>query len=190
MRFFSCDQLYQGDVYRLSSLRGDLRFFHRATPREPHSAPRVREVLSLCDDPYLLDPDELETLADHTPGHQEIAATILRRMLTVTSLGFALARLYASRRTPLFPNSQSAIRWFHANTPSADRNRLCLPRSLFAAKTSAEFATSGAVVIGTMLPTRNLHAWVIEQRRQPDDADRVWVCYRPIGILLQGDLGI
>jgi hypothetical protein len=184
MRIYCVDQLHQGSLFRLSPLRGDLRFYPGVRPRARRLPDRVQEVLSLCDNPYLLEPDGPPDGGIEQPRCVRHARVVLRRMLKLPTLGFTLSRLYAAYRVPLFPDSRSAIAWFNANTPAHEHGRLCLPRALFAAKTSDSFSASGAVVIGTLLPTRNLHAWVIEGRRQPDDSDRAWVCYRPIGVLI------
>lgn len=184
MRFHGCDHLYEGTVYRLSPFRGDLRAFPGAMPRRHQHPMRVQQVLALCDNPYLLQPDRKPSPLPSPPTDEMGATTILGRVMRLSPDGFALVRLYASFHVPLFPDSRSAIEWFNARTPSADRDRLCLPRAMFAAKTSREFRSSGAIVIGSMLPTRSLHAWVIEQRQQPDDSDRAWVCFRPIAVLL------
>lgn len=184
MPIYCVDQFYDGSLFRLSPLRGDLRLYPGTSERKRRFPNRVRDALALCDNPYLLDPDLPPAGGTEQPRCVRRASVVLRRMLKLVPLSFALGRLYARRRVPLFSDSRSAIAWFNANTPEHARGQLCLPRSLFAAKTSEAFAVSGAVVIGTLLPTRNLHAWVIEGRQQPDDSDRAWVCYRPIAVLL------
>lgn len=170
-------------TYRFSSTLGQLRAFpHARTPRECFPT-RVRDALDLCDEPYRLQPDLPTNTVAHPPTNERAASAVLRRTLMMHRAGFLLARLYAARRSPLFRDSRSAIAWFNCHTPRELYGQLCLPRSLFAAKTSAAFEKVGVLLIGTMLPNRALHAWVIENRCQPDDLDRLWICYRPIAAI-------
>jgi hypothetical protein len=64
-----------------------------------------------------------------------------------------------------------------------DQDILCLPRSLFVSKTSIEFQNSGAVLIGVYLPSRIMHAWVIEGGAQQDQQDKIWHQFKPIAAI-------
>lgn len=183
MRLYSCIQHFEEDTYRLSKLNGALLRF-AGTKAPPHRMPaKVQRFIDLCNDPYLLRHDNAYESCEPIRMDDTPARRILRRTLWLATRNFLAARLYAAMSQPLFPNSSAAIRWFHANTPPNLHSRLCLPRSLFAAKTSAAFQHHGAVIIGSLLPTRNMHAWVIEHNAQPDDQDRIWICYRPVAVL-------
>jgi hypothetical protein len=56
----------------------------------------------------------------------------------------------------------------------------CLQRAMLAVKTSESFKKNGVLFIGALLPTSNMHAWIIEAGTQPDVADRDWILYRPL----------
>lgn len=183
MRIYTRSQTHERMTYRFSSMLGQLRAYPHARTHRECFPTRVRDALILCDEPYRLQPDLPTNAVAHPPSNGRAASAVLRRTMMLHRAGFLLARLYAARRAPLFPDSRSAIAWFNRRTPSELYGQLCLPRSLFAAKTSAAFEAAGVVLIGTMLPNRTLHAWVIENRCQPDDLDRLWICYQPIAAL-------
>ena len=51
-------------------------------------------------------------------------------------------------------------------------------------KASTEiFNEEGVVFIGAFLPSRAMHAWVIEKGIQPDQRDNIWHQYRPIAAI-------
>jgi hypothetical protein len=56
----------------------------------------------------------------------------------------------------------------------------CFQRCLLAAKLSKSFKKNGVIFIGAELSTFNMHAWIIENKTQPDLEDRVWINYRPL----------
>jgi hypothetical protein len=184
MKFYSIDQIHNNVVYRLSPFSGDLSYFPVAKPRAKRLPLKVSNVVAQCNDPYQLESDLTYQALFTPPRSARQAKSILQKILLLPSVGFYFAWRYSSLRVPLLPDSGSAINWFDSNTPESQRDQLCLPRSLFAAKTSISFRPFGAVVIGTMLPTNSLHAWVIEENRQPNDLDRSWVCYQPIAVLM------
>jgi len=183
LRTYSYFQHFEGDSYRLSALSGALLRFPDATLPQRRVPEEVRRFIDLCDDPFRLQDDRFSAVEPAVPADTEGARRVLRRMLACAARSFLAARLYAACRSPIFPSSAAAIRWFHANTEPGMHSKLCLPRALFAAKTSVEFADHGAVIVGCLLPMRNLHAWVLERDAQPDDEDRIWVCYRPVAVL-------
>lgn len=60
------------------------------------------------------------------------------------------------------------------------QNLLCLPRAIFIATTSKKFKKYGTMFIGCFFPSRNLHAWVIEENMQADIFDKYWILYTPV----------
>lgn len=64
------------------------------------------------------------------------------------------------------------------------QNTLCLPRSVFIATTSKKFQISGAMFIGAYLPSRRMHAWIIEDGINAYRHDHIWINYTPISIMI------
>ena len=106
----------------------------------------------------------------------------MNKLIRLSRNQFLLARLYASWRVALFPTAREATLFFRKHA-EGDQEELCLARALFAAKTSLSFSEEGAVVIGVFLPSRAMHAWVIEGEVIADPSDGIWINYQPIAML-------
>lgn len=65
-----------------------------------------------------------------------------------------------------------------------DQRVLCLPRSVFVATTSKQFKKSGALFIGVFLPSRHMHAWVIENDINVYRHDHIWTNFTPVSIMI------
>ena len=142
---------------------------------------KVEVALRLCDEPYSM--RNLSVSFDDSHKFIERQKTRAQRMIYLSRVNLFLARQYASYSKPFFNRSSDAIKFFHEATPSSDRSKLCLPRSLFAAKTSKSFKDAGVLLIGVFLPSRQMHAWIIEDGLQADPCDNIWHLYRPVAAI-------
>ncbi len=147
---------------------------------------KIGDSLNCCMNPYLLSPrwneaakDPCDTLSSET---RRLGAKYINKLIRLSRNQLLLARLYASWRVPLFANAREATLFFREYA-EGDQEELCLPRALFAAKTSRRFAEEGTVVIGVFLPSRAMHAWVIEGDQIADPYDGIWINYQPIAML-------
>lgn len=142
---------------------------------------KLQKALDFCGNPYSMPPSGIDSKKslNRSPREAHKAA----RLISLCRLNFFLARQYAALTTPIFPSSKKAIDFFHNSTPRSDRSSLCMPRSLFAAKTSQTFKDKGVVFIGTFLPSRQMHAWIIEDGEQPDPYDKIWHLYKPVAAI-------
>jgi hypothetical protein len=121
----------------------------------------------------------------HAPENLfKAASKIADRTRLAARFNFLLAQLYASATYPIFKNSRDAVFFFENHPSGVSQNVLCLSRTLFAAKTSQTFSRFGVILIGAFLPSRLMHAWIIEDGRQVDPYDRIWTQYRPVGALV------
>lgn len=104
-----------------------------------------------------------------------------KRLLAIGNHRFFLSVIYASFSWPLFNTTREA---FSAISLLPDqknnRTKLCLQRSLLAAKTSRSFRNAGVLFVGAHLDTFDMHAWIIENSEQPDIEDRTWINYQPL----------
>ena len=147
---------------------------------------KISKSLHFCNQPYSLNQKPIESKA--TSAEPKINLPLLsKRASQVVYLCranlFWLAYKYISFLKPSFEDSSQAIAFFRQQVYSAPQDNLCLPRSLFAASASKRFAESGVIVIGVFLPTRNMHAWIIEDGRQPDSHDSMWINFRPVAMI-------
>lgn len=142
---------------------------------------KVKDALRFCNEPYLMLNAQLCLDGAHKCSEKQ--KTRVQRMIYLSRVNLFLARQYASYSKPFFNKSSDAINFFHEATPSSERSKLCLPRSLFAAKTSKSFKDAGVILIGVFLPSRQMHAWIIEDGQQPDPYDNIWHLYRPVAAI-------
>jgi hypothetical protein len=169
-------------LLRLEQLTGSLICWSSRDSVEaaPTLCAKVENALNLCRNPYLLKYSNRSTLGN-TGG--VLARGVARRLVLLSRFNFWVACRYASLGCPVFASAADAIRHFHFYTAEDDQKVLCLPRSLFAARMSRKFADSGVILIGAFLPSRSLHAWVIEDGIQPDPTDRQWTNFKPVAAL-------
>jgi len=88
-------------------------------------------------------------------------------------------------RLNLYTDAQQASWVFQQITKGKQQKLLCLSRSVFIATTSKRFKEHGTMYIGVFLPSRNMHAWVIEDSLQTDGWDNYWILYQPL-IMMRG----
>jgi hypothetical protein len=150
------------------------------------SAAKINRASALCRNPYQLAPAAKRTsyTTDIKWGHQDVrrGVEIANGLIRLCRRQFWLACLSSSFRRPLFENSAEAVSFFR-ETVDGEQGTLCLPRALFAAKTSRAFATNGVIFIGIFLPSRSMHAWVVESDSLADPEDDIWINYQPVAAL-------
>lgn len=98
---------------------------------------------------------------------------------------YFIVYLLSHLRLNIFSDAQQASWVFQQSTKGKEQKLLCLPRSVFIATTSKRFKEHGTMYIGIFLPSRNMHAWVIEDNLQTDEWDNCWILYQPL-IMMRG----
>lgn len=91
--------------------------------------------------------------------------------------------LVSKIRLNIFDDSKTACEVFTKCHPN-NQNILCLPRSIFIATTSKRFKAHGAMFIGVFLPSKHMHAWIIEDRANPCSFDTIWTNFTPVAIMI------
>jgi hypothetical protein len=144
---------------------------------------KITKSLHFCNQPYSLNVNLIKPKKT-TPEHKFNAPLLSKRATLLVYLYrvnlFWFAYKYVSFLKPSFENSSQAIDFFRRQDYSAPQDSLCLPRSLFAASASRRFAEAGVLFLGVFLPSRSMHAWIIEDGRQPDIDDSMWINFRPV----------
>lgn len=148
----------------------------------PASIPKkVSKVLKYCNNPYLCNTyNEIEVKHDNYKLFAELNR-MHNRLLKISNKRFYLTRIYSSLRKLMFENTNEAIAYINRLPPQVEyKHQLCLQRAFLAAKISKSFTKDGVIIIGAFLPTGDMHAWIIEDGKQPDIDDRGWINYRPL----------
>jgi hypothetical protein len=184
MKFHSVGFQAGSSYYSLHQVTGSL-LEYQETPKLKSGTnfpEKLRKALGICRSPYLAAHFQSLLRAESpTPHFDEILLRRARYLIRLCRANhFWLACKYASFARPGFESSAAAIAFFRNHTSRSQQNSLCLPRSLFAASTSRRFKASGVLFIGVFLPSRAMHAWIIENACQPDADDSMWINFRPV----------
>jgi len=131
--------------------------------------------------PYLL---KSQKRFGEVPYYNNIDILYAKLLVILCKRSFILALLLSKIRIVRFNDAVDAISVFRDIFPKHNQKTLCLPRSLFAASASREFRRSGVLFIGVFLPSRHMHAWLIENDSHPDNLDDIWICYQPVATII------
>lgn len=184
--------VHGGVSYRFSRFSGSLNALTALNENLGGSctgkvSPKLNRAIALCRDPYQLAPAAIQlcNTSANTLGRQDLrrGVAIANDLIRLCRRQFWLACLSSSFRRPLFENSAEAVSFFR-EAVDGEQATLCLPRALFAAKTSRAFAADGVIFIGIFLPSRSMHAWVIESNSLADPVDDIWTNYQPVAALI------
>lgn len=182
MKIFFFSATYKGMFYRIHKTLGFL-LEYTSYDKCPVELPKKIEAhFNQVANPYLLkpfcEPPHKNTISS-TPFHTRFIA----KLFTFLCLrSFLFVRLLSYCHIPIFDTAEQAILFYRKLFPNKQQN-LCLPRSLFAACTSKTFKRDGALFIGVFLPSRAMHAWILEDGKQPDQYDYMWICFQPVAVL-------
>lgn len=161
---------------------GDL-LYHKNKEYETDKIPvKLKIALEACDQPYNLKCLKKASKKSNLNLSKKIIF-VSRIMVFLCRFSFFIAKRYADFKFDYFLDSSQSIQYFNSISPQNCLNDLCLPRTLFSAKTSKAFTKNGVILIGVFLPSRAMHAWIIENGSQPDPTDDIWHLYRPIAAI-------
>ncbi|MFZ4707237.1 MAG: hypothetical protein ACOYMF_14625 [Bacteroidales bacterium] len=138
---------------------------------------KFRHVYEQILDPYLL---SQQTIPCNIPHYSKTAVLYAKILIRLCKQSFLIAVLFSKLNLLRFENAKEAVMVFRDIFPKQEQKNLCLPRSLFVASSSKAFKKSGVLFIGVFLPSRNMHAWIIENNENPDISDEIWICYQPV----------
>lgn len=131
--------------------------------------------ISTVQNPYLLNKKVKEDIGIKSQKRKAFG----KLLISAFSKSFLLGVFVSNFGRRKYKNASDAIINFRARHPK-NQNNLCLPRAFYAAKTSKKFKESGVLFIGVFLPTKSMHAWIIEDGVQPDPYDDVWINFQPV----------
>lgn len=134
-------------------------------------------ILDYVNNPFLLSPTVFNAEKREYNGFVRFYAKML---VWLCKYCYPIAFLLSHLRLNLFRDGAEASIAFRRIINNKPQKLLCLPRAMFIATTSARFKEHGAMFIGVFLPTRRMHAWVIEDGRHTDYFDNEWICYKPV----------
>lgn len=141
---------------------------------------KIKKALWYCDNPYEL--NQIDNISAELNNYLISKLKIYnKRLIWLNNKRFLLSCIYSRISVPLFNNTVQAFDFIaELNIHKEKKGKICLQRSLLAAKISKSFKKNGTLFIGAQLPTGVMHAWIIENGIQPDRQDREWIMYKPL----------
>jgi hypothetical protein len=183
MKFYCLSFTWKKKAYKLSEYSGNL--YSSDFPSQIHSSiiypEKLIEAIGICNNPYLSGSYSGKEYSENYNHHK--IANKAKLLVSLCRLNFWVAKQYANFQSCVFCDVSESIAFFRSITSKEKSDSLCLPQSLFAAKTSKLFDQKGVLFIGAFLPARAMHAWIIEDGIQPDPLDNIWHQYRPIAAI-------
>lgn len=184
MKFISLPINFDEKIYILNPIFGMLLEFEKSNTDKTIAMPKkVIEALGYCNNPYTLTKIESVSIKKLSVIKKYKLNAYANLLISINKLNFYLVKLCSNIVLPVFDNATSSIVFFRNNMPSDIQNDLCLPRSLFAASTSKLFKKKGVIFIGVSLPSSIMHAWIIEDGKQPDPFDDKWIGFQPVAAI-------
>jgi len=183
MKINSLEVRHKDFFYYFEPITGALlkRSGASSTKKKLELIEKVSNALILNDEPYKLNMPDLNSVSNsyNIKNFKKYAVNLTYATLK----SFALGKLYTSFKQPYFENATEAITFYRSCSLIKNQSDLCLPRTLFAASLSKRFKQNGVIFIGVSLPSKSMHAWIIEDGVQPDPFDTMWVNFQPVAIL-------
>lgn len=139
---------------------------------------KVADALFLVNQPYQLQKiEKAHESITHIPFLIKLFAKLL---VFICKHSFFVGSFFSLFSIRCFQSTQEALVAFQTIFPPEKQKDLCYPRSLFAASLSKSFPSKGVMFIGVFLPSKLMHAWIIENGTQPDPYDTMWINFQPV----------
>jgi hypothetical protein len=182
LKLYSLSSTYLESGWAIHPLSGALlKFSDAKVPsfRAKKLPLKVSSALALCMEPYQLNPAP-NLIPDLNSTSEIDLKKIYSRLSYLRRKSFLLSVFYTSLRRPIYETSFDAMSDISRLFPEDLHAESCLQKALTVAKVSKKFKSHGVLFIGAQLPLKSMHAWIIEDGIQPDQADRKWVNYLPL----------
>lgn len=185
MKFIAIPLVHNDNFYFFNKLLGILLFRKNYIEKIGFNlTPELAKLnYQLILNPYLIESCDKIVEIQKIPS----VAKIYAKLLVFTSkYSFYTACILTKVPIIKFSSSRYAIDIFNKiySDPLQQRT-LCLPRTLFVIATSKSFKKNGTAFIGVFLPSRKMHAWVIESGCNPDSLDEIWLSYQPVVAIIK-----
>jgi hypothetical protein len=184
MKFISLPLEFEDKVYKFDPYLGlVLEFEKQKKKRAIRLTDKIILALSYCNNPYSLIKNEYVSVQNKSLFKEKLLKVYLEFLIKMVKINFYLGIWQSVCFKPRFEDAAQSIIFFRNYKKGEIQNDLCLSRSLFAARLSKKFKESGVMFIGVSLPSTSMHAWIIEDGRQPDPFDNIWINFQPIAAI-------
>jgi len=185
MRFYDIALYYEDNFYYFNKILGILLFRNRCDETKCFKLTTeiVKTNYQLILNPYLIESCDKIMGIKKIPYRARIYAKLI---VLISRYSFYMACVLTMIPIIKFPSSQYAVEIFNKIYASPIQQRvLCLSSTLFIIATSKSFKKNGTAFIGVFLPSKKMHAWVIENGCNPDSSDEIWLSYQPVVAIIK-----
>ena len=180
--FQSLPIFIKNSCYFFEPITGSLFVINRESQNKMQKIliPKLAHANEFCTQPYTLTNKHINKLIVYV---SPLAIWYAKLLVWLCKHSFFWGRCFAKIGWSCFATTEEAICAFRQIFPFMQQDELCYPRTLFAASLSKTFKANGCIFIGIFLPSKSMHAWIIEKDTQPDPYDNMWINFQPVAAL-------
>ena len=162
-------------------MNGSLMKSERSPINTKTFSENLNEALLLINHPFNLEWSSQQNVINFLDVKSQNNLLYYNKFLfSLGNRNFLLSIIYSTIGKKYFDTTKDAFSYI-STLPNHDYgSENCFQRCLLAAKISKSFKKNGVIFIGAELSTFIMHAWIIENKTQPDFEDRAWINYRPL----------
>jgi len=166
--------------WQISPINGSLSKSEHLFFKKSFHNNKLESLLHLINYPYEVDWNSNRLAVSINDKKRLSLDSYNKKLFSLGNNRFLRSICFSYHQRGVFDNSYSAFSYISNYKEYDYGSDNCLQRCLLVAKTSKSFKDNGAIFIGAMFSTYEMHSWIIEKDSQPDFQDRVWINYRPL----------
>jgi hypothetical protein len=185
MKFLNLPIYYKGNTYYFNKITGLLLYRNAYNEKKKNNSTYelIESNYQLILNPYLIKSCGNKLQIQKIPY---LAKLYAKSLVFTSKYSFYITCVLTKVPLIKFSTSQYAVEIFNKiYSDPLQQKTLCLSRTIFVIATSKSFKSNGTAFIGVFLPSRKMHAWVIESGCNPDSSDEIWLSYQPVVAIIK-----
>ena len=179
LKIQSLNITFENQTFEFNKYFGILNYKENTNKNSPAIDYKVFKYLYKNNNPYILK----KTIIESNSINKKCVIIYGFLLIKIVKYSFFLGKQFLYFRLNKFESSSESISYFRNFINKNEQNDLCLPRTFFAATTSKKFRENGVIFIGVFLPTKLMHAWIIESGELADQFDDIWINFQPVAAI-------
>jgi hypothetical protein len=182
MKILILEAKFRDKVYSLHKTFGFLLEYTSNRSRRNNEPKEINSALAQVSNPYALKVNIHVSYSKIQVKNFPFAMFLAKTYTFLCRKSFLFVRVLSLCHFRVFSTTEEAILFYRKLYPGEQQD-LCLPRSLFSSCTTRSIDNKRFLFIGVFLPSRAMHAWIIEDGKNPDVFDDIWICYQPVAVM-------
>ena len=179
LKIQSLNITFENQTFKFNKYFGILNYKENTNKNSAAIDYKVFKYLYKNNNPYILK----KTIIESNSINKKCVIIYGFLLIKIVKYSFFLGKQFLYFRLNKFESSSESISYFRNFINKNEQNDLCLPRTFFAATTSKNFRENGVIFIGVFLPTKLMHAWIIESGELADQFDDIWINFQPVAAI-------